>query len=236
MAARFFRVAQVVAINAVLVLGFIWGRWTAGTVLALYWFENLASSILIALRVYIHRQLTNARGHYVLNTSETRTKTTYGFAVKKKRSIGTVLQGYLIFAVGFTIGHAIFLGVILAALSESSAGAAFNLDEFRQGALSIGAFLLLGFILDLGGIRQRPFLWITVITSMMYLRVIVIQFVVVLGVGLVAIFQAPRAAVVLFLILKLLVDLMGTQIKDELARTDDDLPFDAEARARLLSS
>jgi len=42
----------------------------------------------------------------------------------------------------------------------------------------------------------------------------------VLGTGLVAIFNAPRAA----------------QIKDELARTDDDLPFDAEARARLLGS
>jgi len=69
---------------------------------------------------------------------------------------------------------------------------------------------------------------------MMYFRVIVIQFVLVLGVGLVAIFNAPSAAIGLFIILKLLVELLGTQIKDELARTDDDLPFDAEARARLL--
>src|SRR5881628_2783017 len=108
MPTRFFRIAQVVAVNAVLILGFFWGRW-AGTVLVLYWFENLVSSILVALRVYIHRKLTNARGHYGLNTSETRTKTTYGFAVKKKRSVGTILQGYLIFAFGFTLIHSIFV-------------------------------------------------------------------------------------------------------------------------------
>lgn len=233
MPTRFFRVAQVVAVNAVLILGFFWGRWTAGTVLVLYWFENLVSSILVALRVYIHRKLTNARGHYGLNTSEARTKTTYGFAVKKKRSVGTILQGYLIFAFGFTVVHALFVAILVGALPES---AAFNPVEFREGALSIAVFLLLGFILDLGGIGQRPFLWITVITTMMYFRVIVIQFVLVLGVGLVAIFNAPSAAIGLFIILKLLVELLGTQIKDEIARTDDDLPFDAEARARLLKS
>jgi hypothetical protein len=233
MPARFFRIAQVVAVNAVLIIGFFWGRWTAGTVLLLYWFENLVSSILIALRVYIHRKLTNARGHYGLNTSETRTKTAYGFAVKKKRSVGTILQGYLIFAVGFTLVHGLFLGFVLRALPES---AALDPVEVRSGAISIAAFLLLGFILDLGGIRQRPFLWITVITGMMYFRVIVVQFVLIIGIGLMTIFNAPHAALGLFLILKLLVELLGTQIKDELARTDDDLPFDAAARERLLGS
>ncbi len=233
MPVRFFRIAQVVAVNAVLVLGFFWGRWTAGTVLVLYWFENLVSSILIGLRVYIHRKLTNMRGHYVLNISETKTGTTYGFAVKKRRSVGTILQGYLIFAVGFTLVHAIFLGSILRMSPET---AAFNPVEFRPGALSIGAFLLIGFLFDLGGIRRQPFLWITAITGMMYVRVIVIQFVLVLGVGLMTIFNAPPLAIGVFVILKLLAELLGTQIKDVLPTSDDDLPFDGQARARLLGS
>lgn len=74
-------------------------------------------------------------------------------------------------------------------------------------------------------------------TAMMYFRVIVIQFTVILGVGLIAIFNAPRAAALFFMFLKLLVDLLGTQIKDEVpVEGDENLPFDAEAREKLLAS
>jgi len=233
-APRFFRIAQVLAVNAVLVLGFVVGRWTAGTVLALYWYENLASSILIAIRVYVHRRLTNKSGHYVLNT----TKTTNKNVTKTTRSVGTLLQGYLLFAVGFTVAHALFIGILIHALSESPSSGGFNRAEFLTGVESISAFLLIGFILDLGSIRRQPFAWIKLITTMMYFRVIVVQFVVVLGTGLAAIFNAPRGAVALFIVLKLGVDLLGADIKEDgvTAMIDEaeERPFDAAARERLL--
>jgi hypothetical protein len=38
--------------------------WSPATALTLYWCENLIGSVLVALRIAIHRRLTRNRGHY----------------------------------------------------------------------------------------------------------------------------------------------------------------------------
>lgn len=206
---QFARLAQALAINGVLILGLITGRWTAATTLALYWFENLVSGILVTLRVLIHRLLTHDGGHYA--------------AGALSGSKLTILPGVAISSIGFTIGHAIFLAVIIGGLQDQHLGD-LRFDEFVRGAMPIIAFLLLGFILDLPSIKRKPFAWVEIISSAMMLRVVVIQLVVVVGLGLMMVFNSPWAAFYLFLACKIPVDLLLSLVKQPTAARSPEAP------------
>ncbi|MBI2834124.1 MAG: hypothetical protein HYX76_06825 [Acidobacteria bacterium] len=44
--------------------GIFLGGWSYSTALVLYWWENFFGSLLIAIRIVLHRRLTRKRGHY----------------------------------------------------------------------------------------------------------------------------------------------------------------------------
>jgi hypothetical protein len=56
-------VAQLAGLNAVPVLGVLGGAWSSATALALYWCETVLLSMLIAVRIELHRHATHKRGH-----------------------------------------------------------------------------------------------------------------------------------------------------------------------------
>lgn len=58
------RFVQTVGITSVPLGGFFVGGWSPATLLAVYWFENLFGSLLIAARIGLHWRLTRKRGHY----------------------------------------------------------------------------------------------------------------------------------------------------------------------------
>jgi hypothetical protein len=193
------RLAQLVGLNAVPGFGFLELHWTSGTILALYWIETLLGSLLVALRIDLHRRLTHKRGHYVTRKANT---VTIGSGPQAKK-VGTILGGFLAFAFPFTIVEGIFLAAILANLPESDA---IDFPSLRFGVRLVTLLLAAGFLIDLIGIRERPFFWIHRVTSAMQSRVVVLFFVVFIGIGALAFFDAPRPALLAFVALKTFVD------------------------------
>jgi len=193
------RIAQLIGLNAVPGFGFLSLKWTAGTVLMLYWIENLFGSVLIALRIDLHRRLTRKRGHYVSHN----TGVTIGDGPNKK-TVGTIFASFLLTSIIFTLVEGIFLVALLTQLPDSDA---VDFNSLRLGVRLVGGFLAAGFLIDLIGIRQRPFFWVHRIADAMVARVLVMFFVVLIGVWAVAFFNASRAFIIVFLILKTFVDI-----------------------------
>ena len=63
------RLVPLVGVNAVPVAGVFLAGWDGATALSLYWWENLIGSLLIALRIVVHRALSRKRGHWRLQIS-----------------------------------------------------------------------------------------------------------------------------------------------------------------------
>lgn len=194
---QLLRIAQIIGLNAVPGFGFLELRWTVGTVIALYWIENLFGSLLIGMRIDLHRRLTHKRGHYLTQKN--------GATVEingKKKQLG-FLSGFMVTTIVFTLTEGIFLAVILAKLPEQDH---VEFPALRFGVQLVGAFLAAGFLLDLIGIRDRPFFWIHRIANAMLSRVLVLFFVVYIGIFALVFFDAPRPAIIVFIVLKTFID------------------------------
>jgi hypothetical protein len=194
------RIAQLIGLNALPGFGFLALHWTGGTILALYWIENLVGSLLVAARIDLHRRLTHKRGHYTSRDIKAVTVTIDGHPKKLK----TLLASFLVTSIVFTLAEGIFLLLIL---SKLPAADAVDFDSLRFGVRAVTALLAAGFLLDLIGIRDRPFFWIHRIANAMLSRVLVLFFVVFIGVGALVFFDAPRPALLVFIALKTLIDI-----------------------------
>lgn len=58
------RLVQTLGVTSVPLGGFFVGGWSPATLLAVYWFENLFGTLLLAARIAVHWRLTRKRGHY----------------------------------------------------------------------------------------------------------------------------------------------------------------------------
>src|SRR5207245_4132204 len=132
------RLAQLIGLNAVPGFGFFALHWTAGTLLTVYWFENLLGSLLIALRIGLHRRLTHKRGHYVTRQATTVIVTTGSGKSAQTKRIGTILGSFLLVAIPFTVAEGVFLLFILGRLPESDA---VDFNALRAGVRLIAALL-----------------------------------------------------------------------------------------------
>lgn len=54
----------VIGLNLVPAGGVVLRGWSPATALVLYWCENVVGSVLISLRIALHRRTTRQRGHY----------------------------------------------------------------------------------------------------------------------------------------------------------------------------
>lgn len=194
------RIAQLIGLNAVPGFGYFARDWSAGTVLAVYWFENLLGSLLVAARIDIHRRLTNKRGHYMHRKAIAVTMTTESGT----RKLDTILSSFLVSALVFTLAQGFFLVFILGKLPDSAAIAP---GALRTPLEVVTALLVAGFAVDLIGIRDRPFFWIHRITDRMLSRVFVVFVVIFVGIPAIAYFRAPRGIVALFMVLKTCADI-----------------------------
>ena len=133
------RLAQLIGLNALPGFGFLALRWTGGTVLALYWIENLLGSFLVAARIDLHRRLTHKRGHYVPQKATT---VVIGSGPQKK-TVSTMLNGFMWIAFVFTLAEGVFLGVLIANLPESEA---IDFNSLRYGVCIVAALLVVGIV------------------------------------------------------------------------------------------
>ena len=168
--------------NAVPLAGWFLGGWSSGTTLALFWFENLLLTLFIAVRVAAHWRATRKRGHEK------------GF-----------LTNFLVVSIGFTVGHGVFLALVLGLLLPDSV----NRADLLSGVQWMLAAQTASLVLDLWFLAGWPFAEIRARTNWMLGRVVMVHLSVLLGMFLYAAMDQPWWFFSVFVTLKALLDISG---------------------------
>jgi hypothetical protein len=194
------RVAVVVALNLVPIWGFTQDEWSAGTTLALYWVQSLASIPITAVLIVMHRRATHKAGHY----NGVTTISVNGGPPVQRRS--TFLSGFLLLAIPFTLAHGVFLAVLLGLIWGKAVGGV-DPEDLRFGVQALMGIMAVGFAGDVFLLADRPFAWIRRRAETLMQRMLVVHMAILIGMA-VAVFASNDAAAFfsVFLVLKLLVD------------------------------
>lgn len=182
MTSRFSRLFLAGGQNAVPLSGWFLGGWSSGTTLALFWFENLLLTVFIAARVAAHWRATRKRGH------------DKGF-----------LTHFLVVSLGFTVGHGVFLALVLGLILPDSVNRA-DLVSGVQWMLGVQAASL---VLDLWFLGDWPFAEIRARTDWMLGRVVMVHLSILFGMFLYAAMDQPWWFFSVFIGLKTLLDISG---------------------------
>jgi len=199
------RLLQVLGLNAVPVAGFFGEGWSPGTALAIYWVESVLVILFVTTRIVLHRRWTRKRGHFRAPSFSKQKQD----APPSPVGSGSLLSGYLVVAIPFTLVHGIFLALLLFLFlpKEFGADAGVSLVDLGKGTLGVLGFLVLGLAMDLVSLRDRPFRWLELFTQRAMGRIFVVHMTIIFGMGAAAFFHAPAALFGVFAGLKTLFDL-----------------------------
>jgi Family of unknown function (DUF6498) len=188
-------------LNAVPALGWFVGEWSAGTMLVLYWLETLIGTLLLAVRIIIHRRIRPSKGHWDYHAPQSQ-----GQQGQAPQNSGrsSYLAAFLVPALVFTFAHGIFLAVLgfMAIKNNLSAEAKVDVHNLWAGLIGIGLFQGADFILDLTRIKDRPFAWIEKLGQITFARVIVVHLTIIGGMAAVMFTGANRNFFGVFIFLK----------------------------------
>jgi uncharacterized protein DUF6498 len=154
---------------------------------------------LVALRIRLHRRWTNKRGHYC----ETLIKIARNGLGRTKKSTGYFGTSFITVALTFATAQAVFLSFIL---YKTHLLDNVNFTQLMQGLAATAVFLCLAFLIDLKGLRERPFAWIREISNAVLWRVFLVQIVIICGAMGIAWLGLPRVTLITFVVLKLYTD------------------------------
>jgi len=166
----------VLLVNAVPLYGVKYMDWSVGTVLMLYWLENLLIAVFTCARIALHRSLTRKRGHYRTGS--------LGSKVNGKPSSHGLLGEYAVIAFVFTLAHGIFVVAIVFLIGENRPEMTnwqFSAEQFRTGALQMLAVLSADFAVDALSLRSRSFAWIKAYVGQRLARVMVLHLAIIFG-------------------------------------------------------
>lgn len=145
---------RVLGLNAVPVGGVMVAGWSTATGLTLYWCETVLGTATNAVRIALHRRWTGKRGHF---HGQLGVVMGGGESVPGKRQKVTkwrsFLSEYLVGSLGFSLGHAVFLAMILGALLKSWPAK----SDLLYGLAGIAIFQVGGLALDLVTLADWPF-------------------------------------------------------------------------------
>jgi hypothetical protein len=189
-------------LNAIPALGWFVGEWSAGTMLVLYWLETLIGSLLVAVRIMLHRRVRPSQGHWAYEAP----KATEGQTASRS---STYLTAFLVPALVFTLAHGFFLGVLgLVVFSKQRIPEShLEPDHLLAGLIGVAIIQLLDFVIDVVGLRTRPFAWIERLGQLSLSRVIVIHLTIIGGMTAVMFTGANRNFFGVFIFLKTLLNL-----------------------------
>lgn len=192
------RILTALGINAIPAFGWLFGDWSAGTILAVYWFENLAICLFLGIQILVHRKFNRLRGHF-----------DYSAPPDDKSTAPTYFLFYFPRALIFILAHAVFLGLLLVLIFPKNFGpsAAINLDNFKTGACTELGLLFLSFLVGIPRLLKSPFRWIEEEGIRSFGRIILVQLVIIGGMFLTFSTNSPAGLFGLFMILKTLTDL-----------------------------
>lgn len=193
------QILAMLCVNAVPALGWFVGGWDAGTLLVIYWFENVVATLFIGTRIFIHRRLAPCRGHFEYLARQD--------ARGGRR--GTFLSGYMTLTLFFSGAHGIFLAAIILLLTHNGHGDEIGLDwhEVMRGCGSVLLFLTLSLAFDLPGLRKKTFFWIEQMADRHLGRVVIVHLSIVFGMLAIAMTNVPKAFFGVFVGFKTLNDL-----------------------------
>ncbi|HEY6928548.1 MAG TPA: DUF6498-containing protein [Thermoanaerobaculia bacterium] len=190
--------------NGVPIWGFFSQGWSPATTLVVYWAETLIGTLLIASRMAIHRHLTHKRG-YEIEAGPATITVESGKGAPRKLRLGYV-SAFLVGALAFILVHGIFLFALIKLVLPQTDGGTVDPQALSQGGLATGGLLVLGFFLDLVGMRERPFAWIRSMAEGAFSRIVVVHITIVIGMGLAMLLHRARPLFTLFVALKFLAD------------------------------
>jgi len=177
---RFSRLFLAGGQNAVPLSGWFLGGWAPGTLLVVFWFENLVLSLFIAARIAAHWQATRTRGHE-----------------------GGFLRTFLLTSLAFTLVHGVFLAIVIARLP----GGSIVRDEVVKGVQWMLAAQVASLAFDLWRISGWPFAEIRRRTEWVLGRVVAVHLSILVGMFLFMAFDRPAWFFTLFLVPKAMMDL-----------------------------
>jgi len=214
------------ALNAIPLYGVRYLGWSASTVVALYWAENLALAFFTCARIALHRTLTRKRGHWRGGA--------FDVQVNGKTVSGGLLSEYAIMAFPFTLVHGIFVAAFVFIGAENHSGEAawaFSRVQFVQGLQWILAALALEFLVDALTMRRRSFAWIKAYVGQRAGRVLIMHFVLIIGMWAMMATESPFALLYVLIAIKTLWDVFSS---NRIGRAQE-LPADPPQWAQSLA-
>jgi Family of unknown function (DUF6498) len=191
-------------LNAVPAAGWFLGDWSAGTMLVLYWLETLIGTLLVGIRIAIHRRLRPSKGHWNYQAPQGQQQQ----GQTSNRS--TYLSAFLVPALVFTFAHGVFLaalGGMLIANKNLTPEVRIDSHNLLAGLIGILVFQVIDFVVDLIWLRTRPFAWIERLGQASLSRVIVIHLTIIGGMAAVMFTGANRNFFGVFIVLKTMLNL-----------------------------
>ncbi len=185
-------------LNAIPAAGWFLGDWSAGTTLVLYWCETLFGTLLVALRILIHRRLRPSQGHWSYQAPQT----------DDKPGRNSYLFNFLVPALVFTLAHGIFLAGLglVAVANHLTPEARVERGPLLVGLSGIALFQLADFLLDLIWLRDRSFAWLERLGQQTLARVFVIHLTIIGGMVAVMFTGVNRQFFGVFIFLKTLLN------------------------------
>jgi hypothetical protein len=200
------RVLRALGVGGVPPAGYFAAGWSLGTLLLLYWLETILVTLVVTILILRHRHATRKADHWDIPYSVT---TTHRGRSTTRIHKTTFLKSFLAVMVPFTAAHGLFVAIFAFAVFPQEIGPAARVspDALAGGMTAIAAFLLASLLFDLPGIGERPFQWVERLAQRAQGRMVVTHLTIIIGAGAMAAFEAPLAFLVVFVVLKSLLDL-----------------------------
>lgn len=170
---RAIHLLTLLAVNAVPAAGWFGGGWSAGTTLAVYWFENVAACLFVSARIVAHQRWSPRCGHFRYQAPNS----------DGRGSQTSFVKGFLVTSLVFSAAHGLFLGVILFMLGHNGQSDLADVDwrSVELGCVGVLIILAIDFFVDLASLRQWSFWQIEQTANQSLGRVIVVHLTLVLG-------------------------------------------------------
>ena len=198
---RIVHVLIALAVIAVPVIGWFAGGWSGATTLAVYWFETVASCLLVSVRALLHQHWTPRRGHFRYEAAAETSRR----GPKRSSFVG----GFTLISLSFCAAHAVFLGIVLLLLHQNKQSALVDIDwrSVGFGCLTVLVFLLVDITVDLFSLRRWSFWRLERLANRGLSRVVVVHLTLIFGLVAIALTDAPASFFGVFVVLKTLAAL-----------------------------
>ena len=201
---RLVHVLFALLVNAIPAYGVFALGWSVGTLLILFWLDNLLGVLAMGLRLALHQ--TRSGDPAYDDPKQWTEMTVNGKSVRVKEQ----WKGYLMIALPFALAHGVFALMLPFAFSQQGGEDATlwrpTWDALKIGGGLIVATLVLDLLVDLPGLARPSFNQVKRAADSRFARVLVLHVVLIFGAMAVNLFDSPYGMLGVMIGLKALVD------------------------------